>query len=110
PVEPKLLPEKIIQYVKRTAEKVIISDTRNHESYGGNSTVETKSAVCIPIMKQGRLKGMLYLENKHFSGAFTPERILILELLSSKAAISIENASYYARLETTVEELRESEA
>jgi PAS domain S-box-containing protein len=54
--------------------------------------------LCLPLMKQATLVGVLYLENNVASHAFTPERILVLELLSSQAAISLENARLYAEL------------
>jgi PAS domain S-box-containing protein len=54
--------------------------------------------LCLPLVKQGKLIGLLYLENKLAPGIFTPQRIAVLELLASQAAISFENAQLYAEL------------
>src|SRR6185312_2285058 len=58
----------------------------------------SRSVLCLPILKQTRLIGMLYLENNLTTAAFTPARMVVLTLLASQAAISIENASLYREL------------
>lgn len=55
--------------------------------------------MCTPIIHQGKLIGLLYLENNALAGAFTPDRLEILKLLSSQAAISLQNAQLYAEKE-----------
>ena len=57
-----------------------------------------RSVLCLPILKQTRLLGMLYLENNLTLRAFTPTRMAILKLLASEAAISMENARLYRDL------------
>ena len=57
-----------------------------------------RSVLCLPILKQTRLLGMLYLENNLTPHAFTPARMAILKLLASEAAISMENARLYRDL------------
>ncbi|MBW4427045.1 MAG: AAA family ATPase [Nostoc desertorum CM1-VF14] len=95
------LPESIINYVIRTHECVILNDaTREgnfiHEPYIQHNQI--KSILCLPLLNQGKLVGVLYLENKLAAGAFTPEQTQILNLLSSQAAIAIENARLYSKL------------
>ncbi|HEY9660845.1 MAG TPA: histidine kinase, partial [Allocoleopsis sp.] len=51
---------------------------------------------CLPLLNQSKLVGVLYLENQLASGAFTPERTQVLSLLSTQAAIAIENANLYS--------------
>jgi PAS domain S-box-containing protein len=58
-----------------------------------------RSALCLPIVKQTKPIGALYLENNLTPGAFTSDRIAVLEVLASQAAISIENANLYAGLQ-----------
>ena len=57
-----------------------------------------KSVLCVPVIKQTKLVGALYLENNLTPNAFTPQRIAVLEFLASQAAISLENAYLYADL------------
>ena len=60
-----------------------------------------KSLLCLPIVKQTKLVGALYLENKLTPGAFTEDRVAVLELLASQAAISLENAILYSDLQSS---------
>lgn len=95
------LPESIIQYVIRSHESVILNDaTREgnfiHESYIQRN--QTQSILCLPLLNQSKLVGVLYLENQLATGAFTPERSQVLHLLSTQAAIAIENAKLYSKL------------
>jgi PAS domain S-box-containing protein len=66
----------------------------------------TRSLLCIPLVKQARLAGIIYLENNLTSGAFTPARMALLEVLASDAAISLENARLYHDLEERERESR----
>jgi PAS domain S-box-containing protein len=59
--------------------------------------------LCLPLLKQAKLIGVLYLENNLTSHVFTPTRIAVLKLLASQAAISLENTRLYS-------DLREREA
>jgi GAF domain-containing protein len=58
-----------------------------------------KSVLCAPIMHKGVLTGALYLENNLLTGAFTPDRLEAINILPSQIAVSIENATLYARQE-----------
>ena len=62
----------------------------------------TKSVLCAPILHQGKLAAILYLENNLSQGVFTADRLEVLKILSAQAAISIENARVYENLESTV--------
>jgi PAS domain S-box-containing protein len=69
-----------------------------------------RSVLCLPIVKQTKLIGALYLENNLTPHAFTADRIAVLELLASQAAISLENASLYSDLQRSYFDLHRSEA
>ena len=101
------LPLKIINYVKRTQKNVVLNDARNDKKFTGDPYIETckpQSLLCIPLNHQGRLRGILYLENNLTPGSFTSKRVEILQLIASQAAISLENAMLYASLEEKVKE------
>ncbi|MEM1172445.1 MAG: ATP-binding protein, partial [Cyanobacteria bacterium P01_H01_bin.35] len=96
------LPKSIINKVKRTQERILI----NHFSKENINASEPyffkqkpQSLCCTPMLNQKKLIGILYLENHLTTGAFTPDSIEFLNLLSAKAAISIQNALLYRRLE-----------
>lgn len=95
------LPESIIQYVIRTQESVTLNDATREGAFINEPYIQhnkTKSIFCLPLLNQAKLVGVLYLENKLAVGAFTPERSQILQLLSTQAAIAIENAKLYSKL------------
>ena len=96
------LPESIIQYVVRTLKPVTLNDatcegTFIHEPYIQQN--QPQSIFCLPLLNQARLVGVLYLENRLAARVFTPERSQVLQLLSTQAAIAIENAKLYSELQ-----------
>jgi predicted ATPase/signal transduction histidine kinase/CheY-like chemotaxis protein/tRNA A-37 threonylcarbamoyl transferase component Bud32 len=96
------LPISVINYVHRTHENVVLNDATLEKVFATDSyiiTYQPKSILCTPIIHQGKLIGILYLENNLIAGAFTPKRLKVLQLLSSQSAISIENARLYNDLE-----------
>ena len=96
------LPKKIINYVARNREKIVIYDACQDEIYQNDHYIKTskiKSILCIPLLRHNKLGGVLYLENNLATGAFTEERIKILEILTSEILISLENAKLYKSLE-----------
>ncbi|MDZ7956601.1 MAG: ATP-binding sensor histidine kinase [Aulosira sp. DedQUE10] len=101
PVEDsELVPKKLINYVARTQQPLVIRDAKldpisNKDSY--IQKYECKSILCVPIFYQAKLIGIFYLENNLITGAFTPERLELLKILSSQAAIAIKNARLYAK-------------
>jgi PAS domain S-box-containing protein len=100
-VSPTELPESVFNYVMRTRESVILDDASAQNPFSSDEYISqkhTRSVLCLPLVKQAKLIGALYLENKLASHVFTPARISILELLASQAAISLENARLYSDL------------
>jgi PAS domain S-box-containing protein len=92
--------------VIRTRESVIMDDALAQNPFSADEYIcqkHPRSVLCLPLVKQSKLIGVLYLENKLASHVFTPARISVLELLASQAAISLENARLY-------NDLREREA
>lgn len=101
------IPIKLIQYVKNTLETVVINDLKTHLPNVIGEYMrqhQPKSVLCMPIRNQGQLLGILYLENQVTTGAFVGDRLNILELLTSQAAISLENALLYNTLEQKVDQ------
>ena len=97
----------IINYVTRSQESVVLNDAVNEGQFTRDPyiiKVQPKSVLCTPLLNQGQLSGVLYLENNLTTGAFTADRIELLNILSSQAAISIENSRLYRTLEQKVEE------
>src|SRR5258707_10442688 len=99
---PAELPESVLHTVIRTRESVILDDALAQNPFSADEYISQKrarSVLCLPLVKQSKLIGVLYLENKLASHVFTPSRISVLELLASQAAISLENARLYYDLQ-----------
>nr|WP_275584368.1 ATP-binding sensor histidine kinase [Pullulanibacillus pueri] len=102
-----LYSKMVVSYVVQSQEAVVIDDAAADGIFARDPYIikhQPKSMLCLPIIHQGRLIGALYLENNEATHAFTRERIEVLTLVASQAAISIENATLYAHLEQKVAE------
>ena len=101
-VAPSDLPHSALHYVIRTQERVLLDDASADHVYSDDQYVRQKrsrSVLCLPIVKQKKLVGALYLENNLTPCVFTPDRVAILQLMASQAAISLENAALYSDLQ-----------
>ncbi|MGK7949248.1 MAG: AAA family ATPase [Xenococcaceae cyanobacterium] len=97
-----LLPRSIINYVARTRTTVLRNDATRQDNFTNDPYLkshQTKSLLCAPLLDRGQLKGIIYLENNLTPGAFTEERLKVLQILSSQAAIAITNAKLYTELQ-----------
>jgi serine phosphatase RsbU (regulator of sigma subunit) len=97
----------IINYVARTSESVVLNNATREGNFTNDPYIkqhQPKSILCVPLLNQGKLISIVYLENNLTTGAFTPDRLEVLKVLSSSAAISIENARLYQTLEDKVSE------
>jgi predicted ATPase/GAF domain-containing protein len=104
-----VLSTAIVNYVARTHESVVLNDATNEGYFTSDPYIiatQAKSVLCTPLLvgaaagneQRGKLRGILYLENNPTTGVFTPERLEVLKLLSSQAAISLQNAQFYIAL------------
>jgi len=112
-VAPLDLPDSLLRYVIRTQESVILDDASVENLFSEDEYVRQKrprSILCLPLVKQAKLMGALYLENNLAPGVFTTKRLAMLELLASQAAISLENARLYADLIQENNDRRKAEA
>ena len=101
-VAPSDLPLSILQYVVRTQEPVIADNASGEKPFSADEYVASRrvrSVLCLPLIKQAKLVGVLYLENNVAGSVFTPARIALLKLLASQAAISLENTRLYSDLQ-----------
>jgi signal transduction histidine kinase len=96
PIDSSIAPVSVVQYVRMTKARVIVDDAevapKRFAADEYLARVKPRSFLCLPILKQAGVRGLLYLENDLVAGAFTPDRLAALELLASQAAISMENA------------------
>jgi PAS domain S-box-containing protein len=95
------LPQSVLRYALRTSECVLIQDASGQSPFSADEYIrrhQARSLLCLPLLKQTRLLGVLYLENNLTRDAFTPGRMATLRLLASAAAISLENTLLYQDL------------
>lgn len=96
------LSNAIVNYVIRTQKNLVLNDAVHEGEFTNDPYIvqqQPKSILCAPLINQGKLTGIIYLENNLATGAFTPERLEVLKLVSSQAAIALENARLYGQLE-----------
>ncbi len=108
-VTPAELPESLLHTVIRTRESVILDDASAPNPFSADEYLRQKcarSVLGLPLVKQAKLIGVLYLENNLTPHVFTPARLAVLELLASQAAISLENARLYRDLEEREAKIR----
>jgi predicted ATPase/signal transduction histidine kinase len=113
------VPISLVNTVKRTLEPLVLADARINSQFAADSYIQKhqlKSILCSPILNQWQLIGVLYLENNVTVGAFTSDRVELLNLLCAQAAISLENARLYQQshiyaqnLERSLKDLEDSQ-
>lgn len=99
-----------INYVQRTKKTLVINNIADDQRFAKDPYIirnQPKSVLCTPILTQGKIIGILYLENRLTSGAFTSDRIEILHLLCTQAAICLENARLYQQSQASLENLQQ---
>ena len=109
PISSAELPESVVQYAARTQESVILDDASTRGSFSNDEYIRrahARSILCLPLVKQGRLIAVLYLENNLAANVFTPARIAVLDVLVSAAAISLENSRLYRELQEREAKIR----
>ncbi|MEM7347649.1 MAG: GAF domain-containing protein, partial [Chloroflexota bacterium] len=105
-----LVSTSIINYVIRTRNNVVLSEATadirfNREPYIIKN--QPNSILCMPLINQGKVSGILYLENNLTNDAFTPDRLATLELLSSQMAVALDNATLYKDIKNYQDHLEE---
>jgi class 3 adenylate cyclase len=106
----EMLPLSIIKYVIRLKKLLILNNPSQIAEYSANRYFKKnhpKSLICYPILKQGNIFGVLFLENYLHEGVFNEKKISILNLISAQVAVSLDNAFLYENLENKVLERTE---
>ncbi|RPI67596.1 MAG: GAF domain-containing protein, partial [Ignavibacteriae bacterium] len=99
-------PVSIVQYVRNTRETLVLNLPARDERFRSDRYIQRrnpKSVLCLPIVHQGTLKGVIYLENNLFVNAFTEQRISTMQILSAQIAVSLDNALLYKNLSHALE-------
>ncbi|WIW44911.1 AAA family ATPase [Bradyrhizobium sp. 62B] len=112
PITPVACPESLVRYVIRTRESVILDDASKPSLFSADDYLRDRpprSVLCLPLMKQRELAGVLLLENTLTSHVFVTNQITVLELLAAQAAISLENTRLYGDLAQAVERRKQAD-
>jgi signal transduction histidine kinase len=100
----------VLNYVKRTRTYMVLNDAGSEGDFTRHPYTlryQPKSVLCLPVIRHSEMVALLYLENNITPAVFTPDRIKVLNLLASQAAISLENARLYENVIKNEKELRE---
>ena len=99
------LPKPIIEFVSRSKKDLLMDDATQDEMFKEDQIVQSrniKSLLCSIILDKRGTLAILYMENNLASGAFTPERLELIKMITTQAATSLENALLYKNLENKV--------
>src|SRR5215510_5232102 len=101
PVSAAALPESVVRYAARTHESVLLDNATARHPFAADAYLQqhARSVLCLPLVRQGALAGLLYLENTLTAHAFPPERSAVLAVLAAQAAIALENTRLYRELQ-----------
>ncbi|NEO78861.1 MAG: GAF domain-containing protein [Moorea sp. SIO4G3] len=108
--ESNTIPISVINAVSHKSQALVFDNATEETTLAADSYIiqqQPKSVLCTPILNQGKLIGILYLENNQCTAAFTSDRLEVLKLLCSQAAISLENAQLYTNLEQAKSQLED---
>ena len=100
PMDGARVPRSLLSYVRRTQEPVLFDAAVDAGRFASDpyfADTHPRSVLCLPLRLRAEAVALLYLENDPVPGAFTPERLVALELLAAQAAISLENARLLER-------------
>src|SRR5262249_17396913 len=95
------LPDSLIRYSIRTRDPVVLDDAMAHNPFSTDPYIaarHVRSVLSIPLINQGKIIAVLYLENNLAPHVFTPGRVAVLKMLASQAAISLENTGLYREI------------
>ena len=95
------LPYSIINFVSRTRKAQVLTKISVQEQFLSDpyfADHQPKSIICIPSIVKGNLQGIVYLEHYDVEGAFSDERVNVLQLLADQTAISFDNAKLYQQV------------
>jgi PAS domain S-box-containing protein len=114
PLQPDMLPMSVLNHVQRNRERVLLGDATQPHPFADDpyfAAQPTKSLLCMPILRDESLLGLMLLEHRTVPNAFAAERLQVLDVLAAPAAISLENALLYDALrEENAERKRAEEA
>lgn len=97
--------KEVVYYVAKNNESVILDNAAQDSRFAKDTYIQhdkLKSILCVPLIKQNEVTGIIYLENNLIEGAFTAERLNLINILSSQMAISLENALLYQNMEDKI--------
>jgi PAS domain S-box-containing protein len=104
------VPVSLINYVSHTQETIVLKNASTQGSFSSDryiQTHQTQSILSVPLVNQGKLRGIVYLENNLTPGAFTSNRTQVIQLLAGQAAIAITNAQLYAQVKKSESQLKQ---
>ena len=111
------VPLTIVNTVRHARRPLVLANASQDNNYAGDPYIQKRqpqSVLCAPLVvraasqNRGKLIGILYLENNQVSGAFTSDRVEVLDLLCSQAAVSLENARLYRRSQQMANNLQQA--
>lgn len=96
------LPQSLLQYAVRTKDALIVHHALDTGPFAADEYFQAHHPnfiLCMPLLKQTGLIGIIYLESNLAEKALTPAQVAVIKLLATEAAMSLENAHLYSDLQ-----------
>ncbi|MDH4101115.1 MAG: GAF domain-containing protein [Nitrospirota bacterium] len=97
--------EGIAGWVARNRTPAVVNDTSQDPRFfskaDSHSGFVTRNVICVPILRKGRLLGVLQAINRHDGTLFNKDDVALFSSLADQVAIALENAALYAELRET---------
>ncbi len=109
PISSATVPESVVRYAARAHESVSLDDASTRGGFENDDYIRREhalSVLCLPLLQQGEVMALLYLENNLAAGVFTPARMAVLNVLASQAAMSLEKTRLYRELQQREAKIR----
>src|SRR5262249_3332876 len=109
PISSADLPESVVRYAARAHETISLDDASARGGFVNDEYIRrehARSVLCLPLLQQGTLMALLYLENNLAASVFTPAHMSVLNVLASQAAMSLEKTRLYEELQQREAKIR----
>jgi histidine kinase len=93
--------QSLVRYVARSQRAVVLADARLDATYATDPYImrqRPRSTLCVPMLHQGKLLGVVYLENNSASNIFSAGRLELTQFIATHAAAALEHARLYGEI------------
>lgn len=103
--QPVVVSDTVLQRVAQTRSAVLTADAILDSRFSSSESIVAqgiRSAMAVPLLSKGVLKGVLFCDTRERTNAFSEKDLKVLSGIASQAAIALENADLAKKIEAEV--------